>query len=68
MKIGGASKGKSGSFSPSWKAEHNKAKKTLKGIDKEVSDIQKSSSKSNDTAKRVAKTYASKVPLLVRKL
>ena len=41
INIGGASKGKSGTFSPSWKAEHNKAKKTLRGIDREVKEIQK---------------------------
>ena len=61
INIGGASKGKSGTFSPSWKAEHNKAKKTLRGIDREVSEIQKSKEKSSDTAKRMAKGYASKV-------
>ena len=61
MKIGGAAKGKAGSFSPSWKAEHSKVKKTLKGIDKAVSDIQKSSKGSGDTLKRMSKAYASKV-------
>ena len=57
MHIGGASKGTSKSFSPSWKDGHNKVKKTLKGIDKEVSDIQKSGG-NKDTAKRMGKAYA----------
>ena len=61
MKIGGAAKGKAGSFSPSWKGEHNKVKKTLKGIDKAVSEVQKSTKGSNDTLKRMSKAYASKV-------
>ena len=60
MKIGGAAKGKAGSFSPSWKAEHSKVKKTLKGIDKAVSEVQKSSKGSNDTLKRMAKAHASR--------
>ena len=59
MHIGGASKGTSKSFSPSWKDGHNKVKKTLKGIDKEVSDIQKSGG-NKDTAKRMGKAYARK--------
>lgn len=60
MTIGGAAKGKAGSFSPSWKAEHSKVKKTLKGIDKAVSEVQKSKSDSNDTLKRMAKAHASR--------
>ena len=61
MHIGGAAKGKSGSFSPSWKAGHSKVKKTLKGIDSAVKEIQKSKADSSDTLKRMAKGYASKV-------
>ena len=61
MHIGGAAKGKSGSFSPSWKAGHSKVKKTLKGIDNAVKEIRNSKSKSSDTAQRMAKGYASKV-------
>ena len=61
MKIGGAAKGKAGSFSPSWKAEHSKVKKTLEGINNLVSDIQNSSEDSGDTLKRMSKAYASKV-------
>jgi hypothetical protein len=61
INIGGAAKGKSGSYSPSWKAEHNKAKKTLRGIDNAVKEVQQSKAKTSDTAKRMAKGYASKV-------
>ena len=49
MMIGGAAKGKSGTYSPSWKDGHNKVKKTLKGIDKTVKEIQNSKEKSSDT-------------------
>ena len=41
MKICGAAKGKSSTYSPSRKDGHNKVKKTLKGIDREVASIQK---------------------------
>ena len=58
MKIGGAAKGKSSTYSPSWKDGHNKVKKTLKGIDKEVKSIQNSKGgDSKDTAKRMGKGY-----------
>ena len=60
MTIGGAAKGRSGSFSPSWKDGHNKVKKTLSGIDKAVSEVQKSTKGSNDTLKRMAKAHASR--------
>lgn len=54
MKIGGAAKGKSSTYSPSWKDGHNKVKKTLDGIDKTVKEIKKTK-ESSDTAKRMAK-------------
>ena len=57
MKIGGAAKGKSSTYSPSWKDGHNKVKKTLKGIDREVASIQKDKGSSSSTAKRMSKTY-----------
>ena len=58
MKIGGAAKGKSSTYSPSWKDGHNKVKKTLSGIDKAVKEIRKDKGGAkNDTAKRMGKTY-----------
>lgn len=59
IEIGGASKGTSKSYSPSWGDGHRKAKKVLAGIDKEVKDTQ--SKKTNDTAKRMGKAYAKKI-------
>ena len=59
MKIGGAAKGKSSTYSPSWKDGHRKVKKTLDGIDKTVKEIQgEKKRKVDDTAKRMAKAAA----------
>ena len=59
MKIGGAAKGKSSTYSPSWKDGHNKVKKTLDGIDKTVKEIQGEKKREvSDTAKRMAKAAA----------
>ena len=59
MKIGGAHGGR-GKYSPSWKATHDKHKKTLSGIDREVRSIQnepKREPKKKDTAKRMASSF-----------
>ena len=56
MKIGGAAKGKSSTYSPSWADGHRKVKKTLDGIDKTVKQIK--SDRPKDTAKRMAKAAA----------
>ena len=59
MRIGGAAKGKSSAYSPSWKDGHNKVKKTLDGIDKTVKEIQGEKKREvSDTAKRMAKAAA----------
>lgn len=61
MKIGGAHGGRE-KYSPSWKATHDKHKKTLSGIDKEVKSIQKTREpEKKDTAKRMAKAYDRRV-------
>ena len=60
MKIGGAAKGKSGTYSPSWGDGHKKVKKTMDGIDKAVKEIQNSKetkAKQSDTAKRMEKAH-----------
>ena len=57
MKIGGASKGRSGTHSPSWADGHRKVKKTLDGIDKAVKEVQGKKGSESDTAKRMAKGY-----------
>jgi len=57
MKIGGAAKGKSSTYSPSWKDGHEKVKKTLSGIDKTVKEIQNTKEKGSDTANRMAKAH-----------
>ena len=59
MKIGGAHGGRD-KYSPSWKATHDKHKKTLSGIDKEVKSVQnepKREPKNKDTAKRMASSF-----------
>ncbi|QIN96776.1 hypothetical protein [Synechococcus phage S-N03] len=59
MQIGGAAKGKSSTYSPSWADGHRKVKKTLDGIDKTVKEIQgEKKRESSDTAKRMAKAAA----------
>ncbi len=55
MKIGGAHGGRD-KYSPSWKATHDKHKKTLSGIDREVKSIQKTREpEKKDTAKELSK-------------
>jgi len=67
MKIGGAHGGRD-KYSPSWKATHDKHKKTLSGIDKEVSSIQKKKeSGDSDTSKRMNKSYDRRVAAKGRK-
>ena len=58
IEIGGAHGGRD-KYSPAWADGHRKAKKVLDGIDKEVSDIQKSDSNSrpkSDTSDRMKKS------------
>ena len=47
-------------YSPSWKATHDKHKKTLSGIDREVKSIQREP-KNKDTSKRMSKAYDRRV-------
>ena len=61
MKIGGAHGGRD-KYSPSWKATHDKHKKTLSGIDREVKSVQKEREPQNkDTSRRMAKAYDRRV-------
>lgn len=55
IEVGGAHGGRE-KYSPSWGDGHRKAKKTLDGIDKEVSEIK--GQKKSDTAKRMSRSYA----------
>lgn len=56
IEIGGAHGGRD-NYSPAWGDGHKKAKKTLDGIEKEVSDIQSSDSKpKSDISKRISKS------------